>query len=74
MSDEPKTVNVPHGVLVECPLVKKRLRPVERCQGCEHFAGLLDQFPGGDHLDFSKRHMVACRFPFGRALFEVTSE
>ena len=67
-------VDVPRGLLVECPLVKKKLRAIEHCQGCEHFAGLLDQFPGAAHLDFCKRHMVACRFPFGRAIYEIAEE
>ena len=67
-------VDVPRGLLVECPLVEKKLRAIEHCQGCEHFAGLLDQFPGAAHLAFSKRHMVACRFPFGRAIYEISEE
>lgn len=68
------TVDVPAGVYVECPLAKKKLRPVSACAGCEHYAGLLDRFPGAQHLPFAQRYMAACRYPFGRALFEVDTD
>lgn len=64
-------VTVPNTALVECPLAGKKLRAVSRCVGCEHFQGILDRFPGSTKLRFSQRYMVACRYPFGRAIFEL---
>jgi hypothetical protein len=75
MSNQEKSghqeIEVPSNVLVECPLVGKKLQPISKCLSCQHYAAMLDRFPGAVHLSFSKRFMVGCKYPFGRALFEI---
>lgn len=67
---EPRQVELPDNVFVECPLAGKKLIPIVRCNGCEHYVGLLERFPD-EKIPFAKRFMVGCRHPFARALFEV---
>jgi hypothetical protein len=74
MTQENIKIDIPGNLLVECPLTQKKLRAVKNCQGCVHFKGLLDRFPGAAHMRFAQRYMIGCRYPFGRALFEVAEE
>ncbi len=74
MSDEqqtqPKQVEVPTNVYVECPLIDRRLRSVTACLKCEHYATLHERF-ADEKVPFAKRYMVGCCFPTARALFEA---
>ena len=70
---EPRRVELPANINVECPQVGRRLRAVGACNGCEHYVGLRERF-ADDKLAFAQRYQVGCRFPFARGLFEVVSE
>jgi len=67
-----QTIEIPATVLVRCPLVGFKLRPVDgHCPGCEHFRGLMDRFPRSKH-SFAVRYSVACAAePLKRELFEI---
>lgn len=65
-------IDVPADLRVDCPKKPKGLlSAIESCRGCEHFNGMVDRFPGAKHLAFTQRYMVACRHPFGRAIYEI---
>ena len=72
MSEQPekRNVEVPGKVLVECPKAGKRLIALTRCNGCEHYVGLVERLPD-ERIPFAKRYMAGCRHPFARALFEL---
>lgn len=63
-------ITIPGNVYVQCPLVGKKLRAVSACLECEHYAGFRQRFQS-DKYPFAVNYQVACRFPFGRALFEM---
>lgn len=69
-NEDPRTVEVPGNVYVECPKFGKRLRGVDACNSCEHYVGLRERFTD-DQMPFAHRYQVACRFPFARSLHEV---
>ncbi len=52
-------IEIPPTALVACPLTGFNLRPVVKCVGCKHFAGLTDRFPDGGHA-FKVRYLVNC--------------
>lgn len=56
-----ETIDIPPEVLVHCPLVEYRLRPVARhCPDCPHFRGLADRLPGSSQR-FGVRYLVRCQ-------------
>lgn len=59
----PESLTVPANVHVACPLVPGKLRRLEKCQGCEHFAGLADRFEGSTSHPFAVRYLLRCRYP-----------
>lgn len=72
-NEDPRTVEVPGNVYVECPKFGKRLRGVDACNGCDNYIGLRERFTD-DQMPFAHRYQVACRFPFARSLFEVVTD
>lgn len=53
-------LEIPENVLVHCPLVEHRLRPMgAHCPECPHFRGLSDRFPGSAHK-FAVRYTILC--------------
>lgn len=66
MSSPEEQIEIPATALVQCPMVRFELRPVEKCvdagggQPCPHFRGLEDRFPNAKHLKFSQRYTVKC--------------
>lgn len=73
MTDKKQEVTIAGDLRVDCPKrARGVLSSISECKdGCEHFAGVLDRFPDGKHLPTPQRFMVACRFPFGRAIYEI---
>lgn len=67
----PGSVAVPPTVHVACPLVPGKLRRLERCAGCEHFAGLGDRFGEGSGQPFAVRYLLKCRHPRHLPLTEI---
>lgn len=64
-------IQVPNTARVACPKAKGRFTRVSNCVGCEHFTGMVDRFPGTQHLTFSQQYIVGCRYPTGRTIVEV---
>jgi hypothetical protein len=64
-------VEVPAGVVVECPLVTA-LRAVQTCATCEHHRGVTPpRFPGRVDLSFAQQHQVACGYPIARRILQL---
>lgn len=66
-----ETLEIPPGVHVACPLVPGKLRRLEKCPGCEHFAGLGDRFGEGSEQPFAVRYLLKCRHPRHLPLTEI---
>lgn len=64
-------LHIPPTVHVACPLVPGKLRRLERCAGCEHFAGLGDRFGEGSQQPFAVRYLLRCGYPRNLPLSEL---
>lgn len=73
---EQYSVEIPHQVVVRCPLERFDLRRAGQCAGCEHFAGLTQMFgrEGGLGAPFHKAFAVRCRYPQDRELQTLTGD
>lgn len=54
-----KTVEIPAGTFVECPLVRFDMRPLSDCPKCPKFGGLEDRFPESK-TPFHRRYLLRC--------------
>jgi hypothetical protein len=72
-SGEVGTVDIPGSVLVRCPLVEFKLRPIAKhCPTCPHFKGLADRFPGSSQHSFVQRYLLRCQGAVtNREVFEI---
>lgn len=68
---EDQSLELPPEVHVACPLIAGKLRRVEKCPGCEHFAGLADRFGDGSAQPFAARYLLRCKHPRNLPLIEV---
>lgn len=66
-------VDIPHSVLVRCPMVKFDLRAARKCDGCVHFGGLTEKL-AGELVRFHQRFAVNCKFGQDRDLFQLAVE
>lgn len=73
MSEPAHEVEIPARVLVRCPMRSFDQRFASHCEGCEHFAGLTDLFPGSAYA-FQRRYAVRCRWPVDRELSSLASD
>lgn len=64
-------VAIPPDVLVQCPLKTFKHRPAVKCDGCAHFEGLADKFPGNTQFAFEDRYSVLCTAPVARKLLRI---
>jgi len=68
---DPARIDLPDGLLVECPLAG-RLKPLHFCAACEHHRGITPpRFPENAQLAFAQQHAVACGYPIARRLLEI---
>ena len=61
-------IDIPPDILVRCPLRDFDLARAQRCDGCEHFAGLSEALGSGS---FQTRFLVRCKWPQDRQLFRL---
>lgn len=71
-------IEIPSGVVVECPLAGGALREVLVCAACQHHRGLTPaRFPGRPSVnvgaDFALQHQVACGYPIARRVLRLES-
>jgi hypothetical protein len=66
-------VQIPSNVLVRCPLAAFDLTRAYRCEGCQHFQGLVEYQPPGGQGAFHKRYGVRCAYPVDRELQALAS-
>ncbi len=57
---EPREIDVPEGMFVQCPLKDMKLSPVRVCEGCRYFDGLTE-YTKNERWGFHQRFSVQCR-------------
>lgn len=56
-----KSVEIPAGTFVECPLVRFDMVPLSGCPNCPKFGGLEDRFPSPEgKTPFHRRYLLRC--------------
>lgn len=70
-AESEELLHIPPSVLVGCPKAAGRLTRLEKCPGCEHFAGLADRFGDGSKQPFAVRYLLSCGHPRNLPLSEL---